>query len=112
MENLYAMTEEHNENLVAFIEELEEKMPRQIHVTSLTAGEDVISLNIEVESKEAMATIIQQLRTFRTLDTISVGGAQDQTDDSGLRKVSFSVTCTYRTLAELEAEANLQETQE
>jgi type IV pilus assembly protein PilM len=80
---------------VAFIGELEQKMPSEINVLTISAGENSVYLNIEVTSKSAAADVIAQLRTF---DTITVGNLSTITetkDESGLSTVSFSVDCTY-----------------
>jgi type IV pilus assembly protein PilM len=88
-------TTSYNDNLVAFIGELEQKMPSEINVLTISAGENSVYLNIEVTSKSAVADVIAQLRTF---DTITVGNLSTITetkDESGLSTVSFSVDCTY-----------------
>jgi type IV pilus assembly protein PilM len=85
----------YNDNLVAFIGELEQKMPSEINVLTISAGENSVYLNIEVTSKSAAADVIAQLRTF---DTITVGNLSTITetkDESELSTVSFSVDCTY-----------------
>lgn len=100
---LYACTETYNEALLDFISEMEEKMPSDIHVLTMNAGLDSVSMNIEVNSKEEMANTIQQLRSFESLANITVAGAQDTVEDSGNRKVSFTINCFYKTRQELEA---------
>lgn len=102
---LYQMTENSNEKLVAFIEELEEKMPSNMKVTSFTSSADVVTMNMEVTTKEEMANAVQQLRTFDSLSDVSVSGAQDVIDEDGVRTVSFSLIGTYKTTEELNAEA-------
>ena len=105
IKKLYQTTENSNEKLVAFIEELEEKMPSNMTITSFTSSGDVVSMNVDVTTKQEMANMVQQLRTFNSLSDVSVSGAQDVISEDGIRKVSFSVVGTYKTIAELEAEA-------
>ena len=102
--NMYAMTENSNEDLLAFIEEMEEKMPADIHVTSFISGLETVSMSIEVGSKEAMANAVQQLRGFNSLSNVSVMGAQEEIDDNGIHTVTFTLVGTYKTQAELKAE--------
>jgi type IV pilus assembly protein PilM len=97
-------TTSYNDNLVAFIGELEQKMPSEINVLTISAGENSVYLNIEVTSKATAADVIAQLRTF---DTITVGNLSTITetkDESELSTVSFSVDCTYVNAAAHEEE--------
>lgn len=92
-------SESENDNLVAFMEELEEKMPSEIHVLSLSATETSININIEVKSKSAVADIVDQLRTFDTIIVGTVSTISDEIDDAGVQTVNFSVDCTYANAA-------------
>lgn len=104
VQKIYYLTENHNEDLVAFIEELEEKMPADIVVSTFSASTESVSMSIEVSSKEEMANALQQLRSFNSVETITVGGATENIDDNGLSTVSFSVTVVYKTMEQMRAE--------
>jgi type IV pilus assembly protein PilM len=97
-------TQTHNKELVAFIEELEQKMPSNINVTSFTSGTENVTMNINVASKQEMANVVQQLRTFDSLSAVAVGAASDNVDEEGVHTVTFSVSCTYKTFEEIAAE--------
>ena len=107
---LYDSTVLPDEKLVEFIEELEEKMPASLNVQSFTAGKEGVNMSLTVKDKQEAAKLIQQLRTFDTISTISVSGISDSgavmkgepVDQEG--RVSFSVSMTYKGAAELEAE--------
>ncbi len=101
---LDSYTNTHNENLVAFIEELETKMPSNISVTSFTSGTENVVMNIIVTSKAEMANVVQQLRTFDSIKAVAVGAATDVVDEEGNHSVTFSVSCTYKTFDDLAAE--------
>ena len=105
---MYAMTENSNEDLLAFLEELEEKMPSDIHVTSFTSALDTVTISAEIGTKEAMANAVQQLRAFHSLSSLAVMGAQDEIDEEGNRTVTFTVVGTYKTQEELKAEEEVQ----
>jgi type IV pilus assembly protein PilM len=96
---LDSVTTSNNENLVALIEELEEKMPTSITVLSLSASDDSISMNITVDSKSAAADVVSQLRTFSSIEaeSIAISTISDATDEYGLSTVSLSVSCNYAT---------------
>jgi type IV pilus assembly protein PilM len=88
-------TSSDNDGLVAFIEELEKKMPSEINVLTLSASETSVNLNIQVTSKSAVADIIAQLRTFDSIVVGNVSTITDTEDESGVSVVSFSVDCAY-----------------
>ena len=104
VEALYGITENSNDGLLLFIEEMEKKMPADIQVTSFVSDTQVVNMNIEVGTKEEMANAVQQLRGFKSLSDVKVMGSQDETDENGIRTVTFSVNCVYKTQAELAAE--------
>lgn len=103
IKSLYQTTENSNENLMSFIEELEEKMPANMRVTAFTSNATAVSMNIVVTTKEEMANAVQQFRTFDSLSDVSVSGAQDVIGEDGTRTVYFSVIGTYKTVEELNA---------
>lgn len=92
---LYGRTENQNQNIVLFIEELEEKMPSSIHISNLTSDKSHVTMSVKVGSKEELATVLQNLRTFESITTINVMGITDNIDNEGFREVSFTVDCTY-----------------
>lgn len=94
LEQLYGLTETADDMLLAFLAEMEEKMPSEISVSSMTAGVDGVSMNITVSSKETAAKVLMQLREFETLEQVDTPGITE-TDNSGITTVSFSVYCTY-----------------
>lgn len=85
----------YNDDLVAFIEELETKMPSEINVLTLSASEASVSLNIEVTSKSAAADVISQLRNFDSILVGNVSTIADTKDEAGISTVNFSVECYY-----------------
>lgn len=103
-------TQSDNDNLKSFIEELEQKMPSEIRVVTITATETSVSLNVEVSSKKAAATVIRQLRDFDTITVGTVSTIADTENENGGRQVTFSVDCVYVSSATSSAEENTEET--
>jgi len=77
-EIMYTMDEEYmntnNDNLVAFIEQLEEEMPSTFTVTSIAVTDSGVNLGIEVKSKEQVIYVIQALREFETVEIMAISG--------------------------------------
>lgn len=101
-----------NEELVAFMEEMEQKMPSSLNVQSFMATDVGVTMALTVENKEDAARLIQQFRTFETVgdvvvDSISDSGAvmEDQVLETE-PMVSFTITVAYKGSA---AEAAMEE---
>ena len=84
-----------NDNLRAFIEELEKKMPSRILLLSAACNRESITMNITVPSFSDAAVALVQLRTFESLADIQTTSLSRQVDDLGGEYVSFSIICTY-----------------
>ena len=63
--------------LVAFIEELEAKMPHAFFIDSLTVDSSTFSMNVTVKTKAEAAECIEQLRTFSCISSLNVNGVYD-----------------------------------
>lgn len=106
--NFTANTANPNENLVAFLSELEAKMPSEILVLSATCTSTTVSMNLIVNSLVEAATVVSKLRSFESIANISVSGLAmntvqfegeeySQAMQDGFEEVAFSVVCTYGT---------------
>ncbi|MCR5256335.1 MAG: pilus assembly protein PilM [Acetatifactor sp.] len=100
-----------NEEIVGFIEEMEEKMPADITVSSFICDEYSVTMSVEVEDMKEAAFVINTLQTFESLSDVSVTSVNETSDDAGETRVGFSVQCTYKTVAEsTETESDTSET--
>lgn len=90
-DRLYAYTKTPNENLRAFLEEMEEKMPADLTLTSFTSTGTDVSFNLQVSDKNEAAQVLMQMRTFESLDTVTTAGLEE--DENG--NVTMLVSCTY-----------------
>ena len=88
-------TETVSDALADAIEEMEEKFPSGVKVTSLTSNGEGISMDIEVSTKEEAAKILQNLVTFDAFRSVTTNGITESTDENGKITVTFSVMCTY-----------------
>ena len=95
VDGMYAITENSNEALINFIEEMEDKMPEDFVVTSLSANTVTVTMQIEVNSKEAAAKVVQQFRSFDTVAAVAATSYSSDKDEEGNEKVTFALTITY-----------------
>ena len=103
MEAIYNGTLSRSEELVLFIEELEEKMPSSLLVLNFTATSKNVTMSIEVDSKEAAAKTLMQLRTFDSVEIVNSTGLTDNLDETDAI-VAFTVECVYKPVVIKEAE--------
>ncbi len=72
-----AVTQLETAYLVDFIEEMEQKMPHAFMIDSMTVNANGFSMSVTVQSKEEAAECIEQLRTFASVQSITVNGVYD-----------------------------------
>ncbi|MCR5421976.1 MAG: hypothetical protein K6E98_13335, partial [Lachnospiraceae bacterium] len=87
-----------NDNLPRFFTELEEKLPSTVNVVSFIADDDKVTMNMNLESKEAAAMVIEQLRTFDSLMWVDARALTEEINELGGSVVNTTVTCTYAPL--------------
>lgn len=95
LETLQQMTETPDDALLPFLEEMEEKMPSDVVVVSMTAGVDGIHMNMTASSKDSAAMALMQLRNFETVSGVNTQELTEETSEEGKTVVSFSVNCSF-----------------
>ncbi len=98
VEAMYEATENRNESMYEFLEELEEKLPSSSNVVSLTSNINEVSINLITDTKEDAAAAVQQLRTFNSLmpQMVTVSALREEEDpDTGVTSINFTVVASY-----------------
>ncbi len=95
-EYFYDYTVNPNEQLVAFINELEEILPSSFYTNSFSSDKVGISVSVTVEGKVAAATTIANIRNMESIADVAVSGINETTNANGETMVTFSITGTYR----------------
>jgi hypothetical protein len=94
--NVRTLTSSPNDNLVAFLKELERKMPSEILVLSATCASENVVLTATVPLKSDVARVMVQLRSFESLGALSMPSITETEDETGVKRVSFAITCQYK----------------
>lgn len=97
LQAMYDSTTNPNENMLSFLEELEDKMPTSINVISFTASEQGVEMTMNVDSKPAAAKVLMQLRTFQSLASVETTELKTVEDETKKKTLEFTVTCLYKT---------------
>ena len=95
MLQIRTLEESPNAQLVAFFEELEEKMPSEIMLLSAVCTPEGVSMSVTVPGLEEAAVVLTQLRSFRSLAQINVSGIITESDEAGYKTASFTLECSY-----------------
>ena len=97
---LYSYTETPNENLVEFINELEQILPDSFYTDSFSSDQTGISMTVNVEGKAAAARTILNVRNMESIEDVQISNITDNRDEMGNSWVMFSMTGTYRELTD------------
>lgn len=101
---LYEYTENPNENLVEFINELEQILPSSFWTNSFSSDMEGISMSVTVEGKAAAARTILNIRNMESIEDVQINNITDSKDEAGKSTVTFSITGTYKALTDESAE--------
>ncbi len=96
-----------NDNILKFIEELEAALPADVEIDTFTSNDKQVVMSMTVANKETAVGVIQSLREFESLLSVSIPGVAEITDkeeeaeelDEGEvaeRKVTFTLTAVYK----------------
>lgn len=97
---LYEYTENPNENLVEFINELEQILPDSFWTNSFSSDLEGISMSVSVVGKEAAARTILNIRNMKSISDVQISNITDAQNELGESAVTFSITGTYADLNE------------
>ena len=101
---LYEYTENPNENLVEFINELEQILPSSFWTNSFSSDMEGISMSVTVEGKAAAARTILNIRNMESIEDVQISNITDSKDEAGKSTVTFAITGTYKALTDESAE--------
>lgn len=96
---MYTATESRNEELEEFLGELEDKLPSNVNVISLSSDPYEVVINMRVQTKDDAGETVEQMRTFHSLvpELVTVTSlVEEENEESGERAVNFTVTAAYQ----------------
>lgn len=96
---MYDATESRNEELEEFLGELEDKLPSDVNVISLSSDPYEVVINMRVQTKDDAGETVEQMRTFHSLipELVTVTSlVEEENEESGEHTVNFTVTAAYQ----------------
>ena len=103
--DMYDMTANPNDKLNNLLTELQEKLPTEVIVQTMSVTSTDITLGFKGDSKQTAAKVLQQLKTFTSISQVSTGGITETEDENGFVTVQFIVTASY-TMEYLQEDSN------
>ncbi|MCM1105882.1 MAG: pilus assembly protein PilM [Blautia sp.] len=85
-----------NEAFLDFLEEMEEHMPKDLRVESLSVSENIMTIAAVCTNKPSVAEALMQLRTFDTILDVTCSGVSEEENDAGVKEEHFDITLTYK----------------
>ncbi len=115
VEAMYGATESRNEELEEFLGELEDKLPSNVNVISLSSDAYEVTINMRVQTKDDAGEAVEQMRTFHSLvpEMVTVTSlVEEENEESGEHAVNFTVTAAYQAVGYEPAETDETENAE
>lgn len=93
---MYDATQNPNENIVAFLTELQDKLPKSVAVSSFVSTRENVTMSLSVSTKEAVGKTLEQFRTFESIEDTIFDGASESVDGMGAPVWTFTITGVYK----------------
>jgi Tfp pilus assembly PilM family ATPase len=112
-----ALTRNSNDGILDFLDELEKTLPEDVEVSDFSSDESQCVISMRVADKETAAGVINNLRQFESISSLSVDSIVEETMSSDGevdalssedKIVSFTVTAVYRVDVLVEPVSNTQ----
>ncbi len=94
------LSEVANDEFITLLGELEGALPSDVVITSIDAGSDAISFEIQSNSKDSIAALLSSVRNFSTVDIEDTIDIKSTTSDTGITQYSSVVNCKYKSASE------------
>lgn len=93
---LYDSTTTPNENLLEFIQALEEKMPKEVEISGMDASADEITFTCTAKDYDVIAKFLMQAKTISCIKNVHTDGiTKEEEGEKGNISYSFTINCAY-----------------
>lgn len=99
----HLLTEHSNDTILDFLDELEKQLPKDVEMTEFSSDDSTCVMTMRVDDKETAAGVINKLRDFASLRSVTVESITEETPQSGNdvdinttdTRIYFTITCEY-----------------
>lgn len=89
------LTYNNNDSLVGFINSLEQNMPSDISIKSMSVNSGEVTISGVASSKSTLALFVQKLKSVKNVGQVLIGSEAEVEDNEGVKTITFSMTCTF-----------------
>jgi type IV pilus assembly protein PilM len=94
------LTQNADDSLLTFLEDLEDVIPSDMQLSSLSVSSGSVSMSGTASSKDSVAKLLLVLKDISYVSDVNSGALSEAVDESGNTEVSFSVSCTFTKVAD------------
>lgn len=91
----YALASNADDDLHKFIEFLEENMPSDIGLSSLSVSGGAVTMNCTGNSKETLAQFLVTLKKQSNISSVNCASVSEATDENDAITDSYTITCVF-----------------
>ena len=105
---MYDQTRTLNENVIMFIEALEENQPKDMIITEFNSNAEQVTLTGNSDTYDSIAKLIVQLKKVECIENAFVTTIDESEDgETGKINYTFSLQCNFVSMVEEEPEDEL-----
>ena len=109
-ESLDDLTKTKNEQLLPLINQLEQELPKNIHVESMQANNDMVTMTMVADKKVTVGQMLLNFQNVSLLENVTIPSMAENEDEAGNTNWSYTVNAVYTT-AQME-DSSTEQTEE
>ena len=84
-----------NDSVDTFVSELENKVPSDVTITSMSVTSGNVAISGTASSKSSLGMLILQLKSIPTVSNVIVSNETENRDNTGTIQLTFSLSCSF-----------------
>lgn len=89
------LTYNNNDSLAGFITSLEQNLPSDVTIKSMSSNSGEVTMSGVTSSKSSLALLVQRLKSVKNVQDVLIGSEAEVEDNEGVKSITFSMTCTF-----------------
>lgn len=89
------LTYNNDDSLAGFIASLEQNLPSDISIKSMSVNSGEVTISGVASSKSSLALMTQRLKAVKNVNEVLIGSEAEVEDNDGVKTITFSMTCIF-----------------
>ena len=86
---------DNNDDLLKFINFLEDEMPSDISITNFSVTSGAVTMTCKGSSKETVAAFIVKLKSQSNINSVECNSITESVDDNDVATVTYTISCNF-----------------